>query len=70
VKTDTKVRAIACRGCGAGFKSGDDLYHLILPSTWTIDDVRAWGDEGATISWLHNRGVRVDRICVGCQTKE
>jgi hypothetical protein len=69
-ETDAKPRAIPCLRCGGRRKSCDDLYHLVVPANWSFDDVRAWGERGSTIALLHACGVRVDRVCVGCQTKE
>jgi hypothetical protein len=70
VKTETKSRTLPCLRCGGRPKSRDDLYHLIVPPEWTLEHVHAWGEKGSTIALLHACGVRVDRICVGCQVKD
>jgi hypothetical protein len=66
----TQQTGIRCGGCGSRFRHVDDRYHLQIPDAWTLDDVRAWGTEGATISWLERRGVRITKRCITCQAKE
>jgi hypothetical protein len=61
---------IRCGGCGSRFRHADDRYHLRIPPAWMLDDVHAWGEEGATIGWLERRGVRIAKLCVTCQAKE
>lgn len=62
--------AIRCSSCGSDVRHVDDAYHLHIPDTWTLEDVHAWGEEGATIAWLERRGVQVTKRCVLCQAEE
>jgi hypothetical protein len=66
----TETLGIPCVRRGGRRRNRDDLYHLILPPEWTLDDVRRWGECGSTVRLLHMCGVRVERVCVGCQTRE
>jgi hypothetical protein len=66
----TEPSAIACARCNGRRRNRDDLYHLILPPDWTLDDIRRWCERGSTARLLHMCGVRIERTCVGCQAKE
>jgi hypothetical protein len=68
--TTTRSTGIQCINCREVVRHPDDRYHLYIPDGWTLDDVRAWAAEGATVDWLRRRGVRVWKRCVACQTRE
>jgi hypothetical protein len=59
-----------CGGCGSRIRHPNDRYHLHVLPAWWLDDVRAWGEQGATISWLERRGVRIAKLCSTCQAHE
>lgn len=66
----TETLGTRCLRCGGRRRNRDDLYHLIVPPEWTLDDIQRWGERGSTVRLLHMCGVRVERVCIGCQIGE
>lgn len=62
----TSSTAIRCANCGEAVRHPDDRYFLHIPDGWTLDEIRTWRDEGATLAWLRWRGVRVWKRCAAC----
>jgi hypothetical protein len=61
---------LPCSRCGRRERTGDDLYRLCLPEWWTLDDLGPWRKRGLTIRQLVKQGVRIEKLCLACQSSE
>jgi len=61
---------LPCSRCGRRERTSDDLYRLVLPAGWTPDDLGPWRGRGLTIRQLVELGVRVEKLCLACQSSE
>jgi hypothetical protein len=61
---------LRCSLCGNRTGTADDLYRLQLPKGWTLDELRPWLEQGLTIRQLVEFGVRIEKLCLACQSSE
>jgi hypothetical protein len=61
---------LACSRCGRRERTGDDLYRLFLPEWWTLEDLGPWREPGLTVRQLVGLGVRIEKTCLACQSKD
>ena len=67
VRSDQGLR---CSRCGRRERTGDDLYRLVLPDGWTLEDLGPWRERGLTVRQLDLLGVRIEKLCLACQSRE
>jgi hypothetical protein len=63
-------QGLPCSRCGRRERTADDLYRLVLPDWWTLEDLGPWRKRGLMIRQLVELGVRVERLCLACQSSE
>lgn len=63
-------QGLPCSRCGRRERTADDLYRLILPAGWTLDDLLPWRERGLTVRQLVGLGVRIEKLCLACQSSE
>jgi hypothetical protein len=63
-------QGLPCSRCGRRERTADDLYRLVLPDRWTLEDLGPWRERGLMIRQLVELGVRVERLCLACQSSE
>jgi hypothetical protein len=63
-------QGLPCSRCGRRERTGDDLYRLFLPEWWTLDDLGPWRGRGLTVRQLAELGVRIEKLCLACQSRE
>jgi hypothetical protein len=61
---------LPCSRCGRRERTADDLYRLVLPDWWTLADLEPWRERGLTVRQLAERGVRIEKLCLACQSSE
>ena len=61
---------VPCSRCGRRERTADDLYRLILPAGWTLEDLRPWRERGLAVRQLVGLGVRIEKVCLACQSSE
>ena len=61
---------LPCSRCGRRERTGDDLYRLVLPEWWTLEDLGPWREPGLTIRQLVQLGVRIEKLCLACHSSE
>jgi hypothetical protein len=61
---------LPCSGCGRRERTADDLYRLVLPVDWTLRELGPWCERGLTIRQLAALGVRIEKLCLACQSSE
>ena len=64
------MQGLPCSRCGRRERTADDLYRLILPASWTLDDLRPWRERGLTVRQLVELGVQIEKLCLACQSNE
>jgi hypothetical protein len=62
--------ALPCSRCGRRERTADDLYRLVLPDGWTFADLRPWRERGLAIRQLVELGIRIEKLCLACQSRE
>jgi hypothetical protein len=63
-------QGLPCSRCGRRERTGDDLYRLGLPDWWTLADLVPWRERGLTIRQIAELGVRIEKLCLACQSRE
>jgi hypothetical protein len=63
-------QGLRCSRCGRRKRTADDLYRLVLPDGWTLEDFRPWRERGLTVRQLDELGVRIRKLCPACQSQE
>jgi hypothetical protein len=63
-------QGLPCSRCGRRERTADDLYRLVLPHGWTLEDLGPWRWRGLTVRQLVELGVRVEKLCLACQSSE
>jgi hypothetical protein len=61
---------LRCSRCGGRTRTADDLYRLQVPKEWTLDRLRPWLESGLTVRQLVELGVRIEKLCLACQSSE
>jgi hypothetical protein len=61
---------LPCSRCGRRERTSDDLYRLFLPEWWTLADLGPWREPGLTVRRLDELGVRIEKLCLACQSRE
>ena len=61
---------LPCSRCGRRERTSDDLYRLVLPDGSTLEDLGPWREHGLTVRQLVALGVRVEKLCLACQSSE
>jgi hypothetical protein len=61
---------LSCWRCGRRERTGDDLYRLFLPHWWKLEDLGSWREPGLTVRQLAELGVRIEKLCLACQSRE
>jgi hypothetical protein len=61
---------LRCSRCGNRTRTADDLYWLRLPKGWTLEELGPWLERGLTVRQLAEQGVRIEKLCLGCQSSE
>jgi hypothetical protein len=59
---------LRCSRCGLRYRTDDDLYRLVLPEGWTLEDLGPWRERGLTVRQLVALGVKTEKLCLGCQS--
>jgi hypothetical protein len=59
---------LRCSRCGRRTRTGDDLYRLRLPTG--LEELRPWLESGLTVRQLVELGVRIEKLCLACQSSE
>ena len=62
--------ALPCSCCGRRERTADDLYRLVLPDGWTFADLGPWRERGLAIHQLVELGIRIEKLCMACQSRE
>jgi hypothetical protein len=60
---------IPCSRCGRRERMDEDRYRLVLPEGWSLNGLRPWTERGLTIRQLA-RAVRIEKLCLACQSSE
>jgi hypothetical protein len=63
-------QGLPCSRCGRRERTGDDLYRLVLPHWWKLEDLAPWRERGLTVRQLAELGVRIEKLCLACQSRE
>jgi hypothetical protein len=63
-------QGLQCSRCGRRERTSDDLYRLVLPDGWTLEDLGPWRERGLTVRQLDELGVRIRKLCLACQSLE
>jgi hypothetical protein len=63
-------QGLPCSRCGQRTRTADDLYRLALPEWWTLGDLEPWRGRGLTVRQLAELGVRIEKLCLSCQSRE
>jgi hypothetical protein len=61
---------LRCARCGRRERTSDDLYRLVLPDGWTLEDLGPWRERGLTVRQLDELGIRIRKLCLACQWRE
>jgi hypothetical protein len=61
---------LPCSRCGRRERTADDVYRLVLPAGWTLEELGPWRELGLTVRQLAALGVRIEKICLACQSSE
>jgi hypothetical protein len=61
---------LPCSRCGRRERTADDLYRLVLPGGWGFEDLGPWRGRGLTIRQLVELDVRIEKLCLACQSSE
>jgi hypothetical protein len=61
---------LRCSRCGNRTRTGDDLYRLFLPDWWILEDLAPWREPGLTVRQLVELGVRIEKTCLACQSRD
>jgi hypothetical protein len=64
------TQGLPCSRCGRRERTADDLYRLFLPEWWTLEDLGPWRELGLTVRRLAELGVRIEKLCLACQSRE
>jgi hypothetical protein len=64
------MRGLPCSRCGRRERTADDLYRLVLPVGWTLEELDPWRQRGLTVRQLAGLGVRIEKLCLACQSSE
>lgn len=67
IRSDQGLR---CSRCGRRERTANDLYRLILPAGWTLENLGPWRQHGLTVRQLVELGVRIEKLCLACQSSE
>jgi hypothetical protein len=63
-------QGLPCSRCGRRERTSDDLYRLVLPDGWALEDLGPWRAPGLTVRQLVALGVRIEMLCLACQSSE
>jgi hypothetical protein len=61
---------LPCSRCGRRERTADDLHRLFLAEWWTLEDLGPWRAPGLTVRQLVALGVRIEKLCLPCQSSE
>jgi hypothetical protein len=61
---------LPCSRCGRRERTADDLYRLVLPDGWTLEELGPWRERGLTIRQLAVLGVKIEKLCLACHSGE
>jgi hypothetical protein len=61
---------LPCSRCGRRERTSDDLYRLLLPKGWEFGHLGPWRERGLTIRQLVELGIRIEKLCLACQSRE
>jgi hypothetical protein len=61
---------LPCSRCGRRERTADDLYRLVLPAGWTLEQLAPWRERGLTVCQLAGLGVRIEKLCLACHSRE
>jgi hypothetical protein len=61
---------LPCSRCGRRERTSEDLYRLVLPDGWTLEDLGPWRERGLTVRQLAELGIRIRKLCLACQSSE
>jgi hypothetical protein len=61
---------LPCSRCGRRERTADDVYRLDLPESWALEELEPWRRRGLTVRQLTELGVRIEKLCLACQSSE
>jgi hypothetical protein len=70
VETAPARQGLRCIGCHRLERTVDDLYRLVLPDGSSAGALEPWRERGLTIRELVALGVRIEKTCLACQSKD
>jgi hypothetical protein len=63
-------QGLPCSRCGRRERTADDLYRLVLPDWWKLEDLATWREPGLAVRQLAELGIRIEKLCLACQSSE
>ena len=64
------TQGLPCTRCGRRERTSDDLYRLVLPEGWELEDLGPWRMPGLTVRQLAQLGVQIQKLCLTCQSED